>query len=197
MKTNASKTARAFGLNTCARSVGSSTTRFSTAKPSLRPASKSGPTLCAPLLIFVVTVASRFARGATSRISSTRLTVVSSEKTAMPVTFRPGLARLLARPEPTGSTAVKATIGIASVALWAARAAGVLFALWGRQLPPQPPLPQWPGGDQLHRQRPGIRDGYCVPRHNQVRAFARDRKPPARGYQQVRGTRPVVFLSFA
>jgi len=44
------------------------------------------------------------------------------------ITLPPGLARLLASPEPTGSTAVKATIGMVWVALCAANAAGVLIA---------------------------------------------------------------------
>src|SRR6266700_3434528 len=67
----------------------------------------------------------RRAHGSISRISCTLLPASSAVAEAIPVTFPPGRGRLATSPVPTGSPVSAMTIGISSVACFAARAVGV------------------------------------------------------------------------
>ena len=70
-------------------------------------------------------IATRRRPGTTSRKSSSRLPARSVSWCDRPVTLPPGRARVATKPVPTGSPAVAKMIGMADVACFAAKAAGV------------------------------------------------------------------------
>jgi len=69
--------------------------------------------------------ASRLVDGAMSRISSKRFVSSCGEMSVKPVRLRPGRAKVVTSPLPTGSLTTIITIGVVAVAVCRASAAGV------------------------------------------------------------------------
>ena len=83
------------------------------------------PGIRAPLVSGLKRTATFWARGTASLSNSRRFAVISGPKMVNPVTFPSGRARLPTRPVATASALAAITMGIAVVALLAARIPGV------------------------------------------------------------------------